>query len=155
GFGDVQVGVEEDLQGGAQVFGVGIAVDGQALERLAGEVAQLGRVGDQGEQAVDAEGVEVDDRAGAVEAAAHAHGAAGFLVGGGEACDGRDGAGHAGGEGAAAASAGAGDLGDHASDQGVGVVAGFQYHDDFLVEAGHRRAAVAGGDDGLPGGGEA
>ena len=61
GLGHVDVGLEQHLEGAAQVGGL-LAVPGQLAQRLAREGDELGVVGHQAEEPVDAEVVEVRAR---------------------------------------------------------------------------------------------
>ncbi len=124
------------------------------------EPPQVGGVGHEGEQPVDAELVEVGQPAGPVDLAADVHGGEGLLVGPRQLGGGGDEPRDPGGEGAPPAAAVAAhdpdELAHRAQDGlGVGRVVDRQQHDDLLAEAGHGDRGVAGPDGLGPGAHEA
>ena len=79
GLGHVAVGVEQHLEGVAQVGRLG-GVGGELAEHVGDVAAQLAAVRDEGEQPVGAELVEGGPRPGSLQPAADPDGGAGLLV---------------------------------------------------------------------------
>ena len=122
-LGDVEVGVQQHLQGVPQFSRLGFAVGSQFAERFGHEPAQLRRLAHQAQQPERPQGVEMCDGAGAVQLPTHVNRPAGLLVHLRNLFGVVDDAADTGRERAPAASPVAGDDADHRAYHSVGIAA--------------------------------